>query len=262
MNAVPKRLIARLDIKGDNVVRGIHLEGLRVVGQPEDMAARYCSDGADELIFVDTVASLYGRNNTLSVVERTAQFAFLPLTVGGGIRSLSDVEAVLAAGADKVTLNSAAVARPELITEIAEAFGSQCVVAAVEAKSRPQGGWTPLTENAREPTGLDAIEWAKEMCDRGCGELLLTSIDKDGTRTGPDAALISAVAAVCPVPLIAAGGFSTTEHVKTAYDAGADAVALGTILHFGLVDLSTIRAELATVGCVVRDIGPQEQPWG
>ena len=162
-----KRLIARLDIKGSNVVRGIHLEGLRVVGTPEEMAASYADQGIDELVFIDTVATLYGRNNTLSVVERTAERAFIPMTVGGGIRSLKDVDDVLRAGADKVTLNSAAVRNPGFISEIARSFGSQCVVSAIEAKKAPRGrGWTVLIESGRETTGLDAKElgeWLKRI---------------------------------------------------------------------------------------------------
>jgi cyclase len=248
-----KRLIARLDIKGPNVVRGIHLEGLRVVGQPEEMAARYAEQGVDELIFIDTVATLYGRNNTLAVVEKTAERAFIPLTVGGGIRTLRDVDDVLRAGADKVTVNSAAVRNPGFITDIARAFGAQCVVSAIEAKRRPGGGWGVLIENARETTGLDAVEWAKQVVDRGAGEILLTSIDQDGTKKGFDLELLTAVAAAVRVPVIASGGPGAPAHVVAAFGQGhADAVALGTILHFNLATIVALKESLAAAGVPVR----------
>lgn len=247
------RVIARLDIKGPNVVRGMHLEGLRVVGQPEEMAARYCAAGIDELIFIDTVATLYGRNNTLAVVESTAERAFLPLTVGGGIRSLQDVDDVLRAGGDKVTLSSAPVREPQLITDIARRFGSQCVVSAIEAKSTGPGTWTVLIENGREPTGLDAVEWARRCSDLGAGEILLTSIDRDGTRRGYDLELTRRVADSVPIPVIASGGPARPEHVVAAVTEGhADAVALGTLLHFGLATIGEVKAALAEAGIAVR----------
>ena len=249
------RIIARLDIKGKNVVRGVHLEGLRVVGQPAEMAAAYCASGADELIFVDTVATLYGRNNTLSVVESTAAQAFLPLTVGGGIRTLTDVEEVLRAGGDKVTVNSAAVRRPDLITEIAHHFGSQCVVSAIEAKRSSPGRWTVLIENGREPTGLDAIEWAKRCFELGAGEILLTSIDRDGTRNGCDLELTRAVSEAVSIPVIASGGPGKVEHVAAAIQDGkADAVALGTLLHFNLATVSDVKLHLTNAGISVRPV--------
>ncbi len=248
-----KRIIARLDIKGPNVVRGIHLEGLRVVGQPEEMAARYADQGIDELVFIDTVATLYGRNNTLSVVERTAERAFIPLTVGGGIRTLQDVDDVLRAGADKVTVNSAAVRTPTFVTEIARRFGSQCVVSAIEAKRRPDGGWAVKIENAREDTGLDAVQWAKEVVDRGAGEILLTSIDADGMKTGCDLELTAAVSSAVPVPVVASGGPGNAAHVVDAFKrGGADAVALGTLLHFKLASVDSLKQELAAAGVSVR----------
>jgi len=205
------------------------------------MAGRYANDGIDELIFIDTVASLYGRNNTLEVVERTAERLFLPMTVGGGIQSLDDVEAVLRVGADKVTLNSAAVRQPSLITDIAERLGSQCVVAAIEAKrASKRDGWDVYIENAREPTGLDVVEWAKQVCALGAGELLLTSIDADGTRQGCDLALIEAIAKAVTIPLIASGGPGEPEHVGAALMPALDAIALGTLLHFGLASVSDL----------------------
>lgn len=253
--ATTHRIIARLDIKGKNVVRGVHLEGLRVVGQPAEMAAAYFAAGVDELVFIDTVATLYGRNNTLSVVENTARYAFLPLTVGGGIRTLQDVEDVLRVGGDKVTLNSAAVRRPAFITEIAHHFGSQCVVSAIEAKRSGPGRWTVLIENAREPTGLDAIDWAKRCCELGAGEILLTSIDRDGTRSGCDLELTKAVSEAVSIPVIASGGPGKPEHVAEAILEGrADAVALGTLLHFQLASVDEVKAALQAAGLPVRPI--------
>lgn len=249
-----KRIIARLDIKGENVVRGIHLEGLRVVGQPEQMAAKYCDEGIDEIVFIDTVASLYGRNKILPVIERTAEHAFIPLTVGGGVKTLQDVDDLLRAGADKITLNSAAVLNPQFITDIAVRFGSQCVVSAIEAKRNGENSWTVLIENARETTGLDAIVWAKRVYDLGAGEILLTSIDKDGTRKGCDLELTRFIAEMLPIPVIASGGFGSVSHVVEAFQAGkADAVALGTLLHFNLATIRDVKKGLREAEIDVRD---------
>lgn len=253
------RVIARLDIKGDHVVRGIHLEGLRVVGRPEEMADRYCREGIDELVFVDTVATLYGRNNTLAVVERTARHAFLPLTVGGGIRTLKDIEDALRSGGDKVTINSAAVRRPEFISEAARTFGSQCIVSAIEVKRNGAGQWTVLIDNGREPTGLDAVTWAQRCGELGAGELLVTSIDADGTRRGCDLELLSAIAATVSVPVIASGGPGNPQHVVDAVQkSGVDAVALGSLLHFGLATVATVKQTLAAAGLHVRPVDDSE----
>jgi cyclase len=250
-----KRIIARLDIKGENVVRGIHLEGLRVVGQPEQMAAKYCDDGVDEIVFIDTVASLYGRNKILPVIERTAEHAFIPLTVGGGVRTLQDVDDLLRAGADKITLNSAAVRNPQFITDIAVRFGSQCVVSAIEAKRIAENKWTVLIENARETTGLDAIEWARRVYDSGAGEILLTSIDKDGTRKGFDLELTRTVSEMLPIPVITSGGPGNVAHVVEAFREGkADAVALGTLLHFNLATIKEVKQGLEDAGLSVRGV--------
>jgi len=256
-----RRVVARLDIKGENVVRGIHLEGLRVVGKPDEMAARYSLDGVDEIIFLDIVATLYGRNNTLALVERTARNTLLPLTVGGGIRTLDDVENVLRSGGDKVAVNSAAVRRPDLISEIARGFGSQCVVAAVEAKRCGPGRWTVLIENGREATGLDAVAWARRCSELGAGEILLTSIDRDGTRTGCDLELVREVAAAVSVPVIAGGGPGKPEHVAEAINAGgADAVALGTLLHFKLFSLADVKRALHAAGIPIRPLSSLTRP--
>lgn len=233
----------------------MHLEGLRVVGLPEVLARKYCEMGIDELIFIDTVASLYGRNSSLSVVERTAEASFIPMTVGGGIRTLADVNDALRSGADKVTINSGAVRRPELITDIARAFGSQCAVVAIEAQRSGPDKWAVLIDNAREPTGLDALEWARRAYDCGAGEILLTSIDRDGTRKGCDLKLTRTVAEAVPIPVVASGGPGTVQHVVDALADGlADAIALGTLLHFNLATVAEIKTALLGAGVPVRPV--------
>jgi len=255
-----RRVIARLDIKGENVVRGIHLEGLRVVGKPDEMAGRYSLEGVDEIVFLDIVATLYGRNNTLAIVERTARNTLLPLAVGGGIRTLDDVESVLRSGGDKVAINSAAVRRPEFVSEIARDFGSQCVVAMIEAKRCGPGRWTVLIENGREATGLDAVAWARRLAELGAGEIMLTSIDRDGTRTGCDLALVREVTSAVSVPVIAGGGAGNPAHVAEAIrEGGADAVALGTLLHFNLFTIADVKRELQAAGVPVRPLAPRRE---
>ena len=183
---IPKtiRIIPRLDVKGSNVIKGVHLECLRVVGDPETLATRYYNEGADELIYMDVVASLYGRNNLLHIVEQASQNIFIPLTVGGGIRSLDDIKRVLRAGADKVAINTYAVKNPAFITQAAQAFGAQCIVGSIEAKRVSEHKWEIFTDNGRIETGLDAVTWARQLVSLGCGELLITSIDKEGTAGG------------------------------------------------------------------------------
>ena len=180
------RLIARLDIKGPNLIKGIHLEGLRVIGDPQEFAVRYYRQGADELLYMDVVASLYGRNNLSDIVQRAVRNVFVPITVGGGIRNLDDVRHILRCGADKVAINTAAVARPELVREVSRRFGAQCTVLSIEAKQQGPGKWEAYTDNGRERTGLDVVEWARRGAELGAGEILLTSVDREGTRKGFD----------------------------------------------------------------------------
>lgn len=247
------RVIPRLDIKGPNVVKGIHLEGLRVVGDPAELARRYYEQGADELLYMDIVASLYGRNNLLDIVEKAAQAIFIPLTVGGGVRSLDDVRKLLRAGADKVALNTAAVKRPELLTEAARSFGSQCVVLSIEAKRRGPGQWEALTDNGREKTGLDAVAWAARAAELGAGEILVTSVDQEGTGKGYDLELVRAVATSVPVPVIAAGGAGSPAHaVEAAVRGRADAVSLAALLHYGRSSIPEMKAALVAGGVAVR----------
>ncbi len=252
METLAKRVIARLDIKGPNLVKGIHLEGLRVIGDPSEHALRYYEQGADELLYIDIVASLYERNNLIEVVERTASKIFVPLTVGGGIRSLEDINKLLRAGADKVAINTAAVRRPELITEAARMFGSQCIVASIEAKRRPSGGWEAYTDNGREKTGRDAVEWGKQLVELGAGELLVTSVDMEGTRRGFDLELVRSLGPAVGVPVIACGGAATIDHVAAAFGAGADAVAVASILHYKTETVGSLKAGLKQRGIEVR----------
>lgn len=246
------RLIARLDVKGANLIKGIHLEGLRVIGDPQEYARKYYEQGADELIYMDIVASLYGRNSLQDIVRRAAADIFVPLTVGGGIRSIEDVAAMLRAGADKCAINSAAIRRPELIGEIAQVFGSQCMVLGVEAKRTGEGKWECFTDNGREYTGADVIEWCRRGYELGAGEILLTSVDQEGTRKGFDNALIKAVAEAVPIPIIASGGMGTVEHMVGAYTSGADAIAVADMLHYGRATLPEIRAAAVAAGMGVR----------
>jgi cyclase len=227
------RIIPRLDIKGPNLVKGIHLEGLRVLGKPERFARHYYEHGADELIYIDSVASLYGRNSLLDMIERTSKQIFIPLTVGGGLRSLDDIRTVLRAGADKVSLNTAAIRRPELITEAATRFGSSTIVVSIEAKKQSNGSYEAYTDNGREKTGMNVPEWAVRVAELGAGEILLTSIDREGTGTGFDLELTREVSQSVPIPVIACGGAGQVSHLYDVIDYGkADAVSIASILHY------------------------------
>lgn len=249
----PVRVIARLDIKGANVVKGVHLEGLRVVGKPGELARRYYEQGVDEIVYMDIVASLYGRNNILAVVEEAARDVFVPLTVGGGIRSLDDIVAALRSGADKVAINTAAVARPAFIREAAEALGSQCVVLSVEAKRRGPGKWEALTDNGRETTGVDVLDWVLEAERLGAGEILITSVDQEGTKTGFDTELIGAVHQRVRIPVIACGGAGKPEHISTLIEARTvDAVACASIFHYGTCPIPALKGHLSGQGLAVR----------
>lgn len=246
------RLIARLDVKGPNLIKGVHLEGLRVIGDPGEHARRYYEQGADELIYVDIVASLYGRNNLLDIVRRTAQDVFVPMTVGGGMRSVDDARELLRAGADKVAINTAAVRRPELITEMSRRFGSQCMVLSIEAKRISNGQWEAYTDNGRERTGLDVVTWATRAVELGAGEILLTSVDQEGTRKGFDLQLVRAVAEAVPVPVIASGGMGTVEHlIEVVRDGKADAVAMADVLHYRRLTISEVRDKARAAGVPV-----------
>ena len=247
------RIIARLDIKGPNLIKGIHLEGLRVMGSPNEHALRYYLQGADELIYMDCVASLYGRNHLGDIVKAAAKDIFVPMAVGGGIRSVDDVTEILRVGADKVAVNTAAVANPQLITDIARRFGSQCMVLSIEAKQVGPNHWEVYTDNGRERTSLDVIEWVKRGVAMGAGEILLTSVDREGTRKGFDIALVRAVTAEVAVPVIASGGMGKPEDLtEVVLDGAADAVAMADILHYKRAKLGDIRAIAENAGLGVR----------
>lgn len=246
------RIIPRLDIKGPHLVKGIHLEGLRVVGKPDEKAQEYYLCGADELLYMDIVASLYGRNNLLEIVRQTAKNIFIPLTVGGGIRSVEDIRSFLRAGADKVAINTAAVKNPNLIKEGAKLFGSQCLVVSIEAKRQKNGKWEVYTENGRERSNLDVFEWAHQVCDLGCGEILITSIDMEGTEKGYEYDLIHAIATAVSVPVIACGGAGSVDHVVDAVKCGVDAVSLASVLHYGKITIWDIKKRLYDEGIGVR----------
>lgn len=250
------RLIARLDIKGSNLIKGIHLEGLRVIGQPNEYAKLYYEQGADELIYIDCVASLYGRNSLGEIVQSAAQDVFIPMTVGGGIRSIDDATHLLRCGADKVAINTAAVADPSLISDIARRFGSQCMVLSIEAKRSGPDRWEVFTDNGREDSGMDVIEWVKRGVALGAGEVLLTSVDREGTRKGFDISLIRAVANEVSVPVIASGGMGVPEHmVEVVLTGGADAVAMADILHYRRATIEDIRGTARNAGIHVRKFG-------
>ena len=254
MKSTGVRLIARLDVKGPNLIKGIHLEGLRVIGDPQKYAQRYYDQGADEIIYIDVVASLYGRSSLVQIVRHTAHGVFVPLTVGGGIRSVDDVKDLLRAGADKVAINTAAVQRPQLISDVARRFGSQCMVVSIEAKQRSIGCWEVYTDSGRERTGLDVVEWAREAARLGAGEVLVTSIDREGTRRGYDVELTRAVSRAVCIPVIASGGYgSPSDLIDVVKNGGADAVAIADALHYERITLMEIRAQALDAGITVRN---------
>jgi len=253
MNAPPVRIISRIDIKGPNVIKGIHLEGLKVVGQPGAMVRKYYEQGADEIIYMDVVASLYGRNSILSVVEEAAAELFVPMTVGGAIRSIEDIVSALRSGADKVAINTAALQRPEFLTEAAETFGRQCIVLSVEAKRRDARKWEALTDNGREQTGIDVLDWVVEAEARGIGEILVTSVDMEGTEKGFDIELVKAVRDRVSVPVIACGGAGEGAHIQMLLEESqCDAVCCASLFHYDRLPLPALKSELAAVGWVVR----------
>jgi len=248
-----KRIIPCLDVKDGRVVKGVNFVGLRDAGDPVEIAARYDAEGADELTFLDITASHEKRPILLDVVRRTAETVFMPLTVGGGVRELADIRALLNAGADKVSINTAAVARPEFVREAAERFGTQCIVVAVDAKQRGEG-WEVFTHGGRTATGLDALDWARRMESYGAGEILLTSMDRDGTRLGYDLALTAAIARAVRVPVVASGGVGILDHLYEGLQAGADAVLAASIFHYRECTIGQVKRYLAERGVAVRPV--------
>jgi cyclase len=250
-----KRVIPCLDVSDGRVVKGVGFRDLRDAGDPVELAARYDASGADELVFLDITATSDKRATVVELARRTADEVFIPFTIGGGIRSVQDAQAVLDAGADKVSVNSAALADPQLIDDLAQRFGAQCVVLAIDAKRRAgDGSWEAYLAGGRTPTGRDAVAWAREATERGAGEILLTSMDRDGTTTGYDLELTATVAGTVTVPVIASGGAGRLEHLSQAISAGADAVLCASILHYERHTVAEIKAQLQRDGLAVRPL--------
>ena len=256
---VALRLIPCLDVAEGRVVKGVNFVGLRDAGDPVELACRYSQAGADELVFLDIAASHEGRATLVDMVRRTSDQVTIPFTVGGGIASLEGITELLRAGADKVSLNSSAVRRPELVSEGADRFGRQCIVVAIDARRRESGGWDVYVKGGRENTGLDVISWAKQVAELGAGEILLTSMDGDGTQAGYDLQLTRAVAQAVPVPVIASGGAGCLDHIAAALDAGpeggqASAALLASLLHDGVLTVEGIKADLLSRGLMIRPL--------
>lgn len=252
-----RRIIPCLDVTAGRVVKGVRFQELRDAGDPVELAARYDAEGADELVFLDITASAEGRDTMVEVVRRTAKEVFIPLTVGGGVRTPDDMYRLLRAGADKVSVNTAAVQNPELIRVCAQRFGNQCVVLAIDARRRADGVWEVYTHGGRKSTGLDAVAWARRGVELGAGEILLTSMDTDGTQSGYDLELLRAVVDAVPVPVIASGGAGTLEHLYQAFTVGgAHAVLAASIFHYGHYSIADAKRYLAERGVPVRQTAP------
>jgi cyclase len=247
------RLIARLDVKNHYLVKGVQLEGLRKMGDPNQFARRYYEQGIDELLYMDIVASLYNRNNLSDIVYKTTNDVFIPITVGGGLRNVEDVRAILKMGADKVALNTAAIKDETIITHVASAFGSQCMVLGIEAKRRIKGtGWEAYYDNGREHSGRDVIEWARKGEALGAGEILLTSVDSEGREKGMDIALIKAVTEAVQIPVIVSGGCGNVQHIVEAAETGASAIAVASILHYGKTTIPELKQGILANNVEVR----------
>lgn len=246
------RLIARLDVKLQHLIKGVQMEGWRKMGDPSARAKLYYEQGADELLYMDVVASLYERNNLTDIVREVAQEAFIPITVGGGIGSLQAAKQLLDVGADKIAINTAATKNPNIIRDISDTYGSQATVLSIEAMTLPGGGWTAMTDNGRNHTGRDVVSWAAEAAALGAGEILITSIDRDGTSKGMDLNLIQAVASEVDIPVIASGGAARSRHVAEAVEHGATAVSIAKSIHIGATSFPTLRKELTNRAIPVR----------
>ncbi len=240
-----KRLIARLDIKNEHVIKGIHLEGLRKVGNPNQLAKKYYEDGIDEIIFMDAVAAYYDRNTLHEIIEKSCEDVFIPITVGGGIRSIEDIQKVLNSGADKVAINTQAIKDPNFIKQASETFGSQCIVSSIVAKKVSDTKWESYIDNGREPTGIDVIEWAKKVQDLGAGEIMITSIDQEGTKKGFDLELNLELSRNIKIPIISSGGAGKIEDInKLLKNSEIDAIAIASILHYDLASITQIKNTL------------------
>lgn len=248
-----KRVIARLDVKNSSVIKGIHLEGLRKVGDPNELAKKYYLDGVDEIIFMDAVAAYYDRNSLSEIISEACKDVFIPITVGGGVRSIEDIQAALNNGADKVAINTKAVQAPGFISDASRVFGSQCIVASIVAKQIGEKKWEVYVENGREPTGRDVIDWARQVEQLGAGEIMLTSVDMEGTKKGFDESLVSSVVAAVNIPVIASGGAGQISHVIDIFSVQQlDGIALASMLHYGIEEIDNIKREMAAKSIRVR----------
>ena len=253
--SLPLRIIARLDVKKPNVVKGIHLEGLRIIGSPEQLAIKYQDQGIDELIFIDSVASLYQRNTVFDVIENVAENLRIPFTVGGGVKTIEHINKLLYKGADKVLMNTGAIMHPEIVEQAARNFGSQCVVVSIEAKKVSQGKWIAYTDNGRENTGLDVIEWVKKVEQLGAGEIFLTSIDQDGTQKGFDINLCTKVTNMVNLPVILSGGAGVKQHIiEVLKSCDSDGIAIGSMLHYNKNTVGEIKNFLSANDISVRPV--------
>jgi cyclase len=237
-----KRIIARIDVKNEHVIKGIQLEGLRKVGNPNEMAQRYYNEGIDEIIFMDAVAAYYDRNSLTDIINKACENVFVPITVGGGIRKIEDIQTALNAGADKIAINTQAVIDPSFLTRASEIFGSQCIVSSIDAKKISENKWEVYIDNGREPTGMDVVEWTKKVEDLGAGEIMLTSIDREGTKRGFDIELYNAISEVVSIPTICCGGAGKKEHIADVIsNKGVDAVALASVLHYNKESIKNLK---------------------
>ena len=247
------RIISRLDVKNDFVIKGIHLEGLRKIGDPNELARKYYEEGIDEIIFMDAVASLYERNNLFNIIEKACKEVFIPITLGGGIRKISDIEAALKAGADKIAINTQAIKTPLIIREASRVYGSQCILGSIEAKMKGNNLWEAYVENGREETGIDVIEWAQKLEQLGAGELMVTSVDKEGTKKGYDIELIEILSKIVSIPVIASGGAGKISHIEeVARKTEVSAVAIASIFQYNIHGVLEIKKNLINKNIPVR----------
>ena len=245
MAKIPQRIISRLDVKSNNVIKGVHLEGLRIIGDPNILALKYYNSGIDEIIYMDVVASLYGRNNIFNVVKKAAKDIFVPLTVGGGIRKIQDITSALRHGADKVAINTQALKHPEFLSLASKTFGNQCIVLSIEAKRRGNSKWEALTDNGREKTGVDVTDWAREAVKLGAGEILLTSVDQEGTKKGFDIELIDEVSSIVNIPVIACGGAGSANHIEDMLvKTKINAICCASLFHYNILSVEDLKKYL------------------
>jgi cyclase len=247
-----RRIIARIDVKNEFVIKGIHLEGLRKIGDPNKLAIKYYLEGIDEIIFMDAVASLYGRNNLFNIIEKACKDVFIPITIGGGIRSINDIELALKSGADKIAINTQAIKYPEIIKDASRIYGSQCIVGSIEAKKRGTK-WEAYIDNGREETGVDVLDWAKEIEQLGAGELIVTSIDQEGTKKGFDTELMQSISKSLSIPVIASGGCGNLNHMsETFQNTDISGIAIASILHYDVISIKEIKNHLNHEGIKTR----------